>query len=97
MLYLTCTTISSVDLAQYGVALAKDWVSVECGTMLPKAKFFSYRIFPFRRVAWFGRTNMKSQKLFLFVIKVRNVEMSSATITCYLPRPAPASPSYLLH
>ena len=32
MLYLTCTTISSVDLAQYGVALAKDWVSVECGT-----------------------------------------------------------------
>ena len=32
MLYLTCTTISSVDLAQYGVSLAKDWVSVECGT-----------------------------------------------------------------
>ena len=33
MLYLACTTISSVDLAQYGVSLAKDWVSVECGTM----------------------------------------------------------------
>ena len=32
MLYLTCTTISSVDIAQYGVSLAKDWVSVECGT-----------------------------------------------------------------
>ena len=32
MLYLTCTTISSVDLAQYRVSLAKDWVSVECGT-----------------------------------------------------------------
>ena len=32
MLYLTCTTITSVDLAQYGVALAEDWVSVECGT-----------------------------------------------------------------
>ena len=32
MLYLACTTISSVDLAQYGVFLAKDWVSVECGT-----------------------------------------------------------------
>ena len=31
MLYLTCTTIISVDLAQYGVALAEDWVSVECG------------------------------------------------------------------
>ena len=33
MLYLACTTISSVDLAQYVVSLAKDWVSVECGTM----------------------------------------------------------------
>ena len=32
MLYLACTTIFSVDLAQYGVSLAKDWVSVECGT-----------------------------------------------------------------
>ena len=32
ILYLTCTTISSVDLAQHGVSLAKDWVSVECGT-----------------------------------------------------------------
>ena len=32
MLYLTCTTITSVDLAQYGVSLAKDWVTVECGT-----------------------------------------------------------------
>ena len=34
MLYLACTTISSVDLAQYGVSLAKDWVSVECGTRI---------------------------------------------------------------
>ena len=38
MLYLTCTTISSVDLAQYGESLAKDWVSVECGT---KAKIMN--------------------------------------------------------
>ena len=33
MLYLTCTTITSVDLAQYGVSHAKDWISVDCGTM----------------------------------------------------------------
>ena len=33
MLYLACTTISSVDLAQHGVSLAKDWVSVKCGTI----------------------------------------------------------------
>ena len=32
MLYLTCTTITSVDLTHYGVSHAKDWVSVDCGT-----------------------------------------------------------------
>ena len=34
MLYLTCTTISIVDLAEYGVSLVKDWVSEECGTSI---------------------------------------------------------------
>ena len=33
MLYLTCTTIISVDLAHYGVSRAKDWVSVDCDTI----------------------------------------------------------------
>ena len=33
MLYLTCTIISSVDLAHHRVSCAKDWVSVECGTI----------------------------------------------------------------
>ena len=33
MLYLTCTTITSVDLAHYGVSRAKDGVSVDCGTI----------------------------------------------------------------
>ena len=32
MLYLTCTTITSIDLAHYRVSRAKDWVSVKCGT-----------------------------------------------------------------
>ena len=32
MLYLTCTTKTSVDLAHYRVSRAKDWVSVDCGT-----------------------------------------------------------------
>ena len=32
MLYLTCTMISSVDLAHYGVSCAKDWVFVYCST-----------------------------------------------------------------
>ena len=34
MLYLTCTTITSVDLAHFGVSHAKDRVSVDCGTVL---------------------------------------------------------------
>ena len=29
MFYLTCTIISSVDLAHYGVSCAKDWVFVD--------------------------------------------------------------------
>ena len=32
MLYLTCTMLSSVDLAYYGVSHAKDWIYVDCGT-----------------------------------------------------------------
>ena len=32
MLYLTCTTITSVDLAHYGVSHDKESVSVNCGT-----------------------------------------------------------------
>ena len=32
MLYLTCTMISSVDIAHYRVSHAKDWVSMDCGT-----------------------------------------------------------------
>ena len=40
MLYLTCTTIISVDLARYGVSRAKDWVSVDCGTKICYFKFY---------------------------------------------------------
>ena len=32
MLHLTCTMISSVDLAHYEVSRAKNWVSLDCGT-----------------------------------------------------------------
>ena len=33
MLYLTCTIISKVDLARYGVSRAKDWIFVDCGSI----------------------------------------------------------------
>ena len=39
MLYLTCTMISSVDLAHYGVSRAKDWVSADCGIISHKIIF----------------------------------------------------------
>ena len=39
MLYLTCTTITSVDLAHYGVSRAKDWASVDCGSNKPYYAF----------------------------------------------------------
>ena len=41
MLYLTCTIISSVDLAHYGVSCAKDWVFVDCGTISYNGKMGS--------------------------------------------------------
>ena len=34
ILYLTCTTITSVDLAHYGVSRAKGWISVGCDTTI---------------------------------------------------------------
>ena len=40
MLYLTCTTITSVDLAHYGVSRAKDRVSVDCGTIPNIRQYF---------------------------------------------------------
>ena len=42
MLYVTCTTINSVDLAHYGVSRAKDWVSVDCGTITYIFVFFFF-------------------------------------------------------
>ena len=42
MLYLTCTIISSVYLAHYGVSHAKDWISVDCGTIHIILLFFPF-------------------------------------------------------
>ena len=48
MLYLTCTTITSVDLAHYGLSRAKDWVSVDCGTKSPENRLLSLFSLPVR-------------------------------------------------
>ena len=50
MLYLTCTTITSVDLAHYGVSRAKDWVSVDRGTIYVVDFTTGYYIQPFYSV-----------------------------------------------
>ena len=41
MLYLTFTMPISVDIAHYGVSRAKDWVSVDCGTISTYVQFVS--------------------------------------------------------
>ena len=43
MLYLTCTTITSVDLAHCGVSRVKNWVSGDCGTT-QKRQFCNHMI-----------------------------------------------------
>ena len=42
MLCLTCTMLSSVDLAHYGVSHAKDWVSVDS----PPVIYVYHKILP---------------------------------------------------
>ena len=44
MLNLTCTTITSVDLAHYGVSRAKDWVSVDYGTISYNGTFLFWTL-----------------------------------------------------
>ena len=47
------TKITSVDLAHYGVSRAKDWVSVDCGTI---ADYCIFSFFPGKMlVPKFGR------------------------------------------
>ena len=53
MLYLTCTTITSIDLAHYGVSRAKDWVSVKCGTRTDNYALLNY-MFSSRIRVFFG-------------------------------------------
>ena len=45
MLYITCTMISSVDHAYYGVSHAKDWISVDCGTNCTGDNYYRLHIY----------------------------------------------------
>ena len=60
MLYLTCTTITSIDLAHYRVSGAKDWVSVKCSTIFIVIgiilKYYSYFVIYFYLVPHFTDT-----------------------------------------
>ena len=49
MLCFSCTKISSVDLAYYGVSCAADWVSVGCGTIYIVNQLQECTIKPFLR------------------------------------------------
>ena len=63
MLHFTCTTITSVDLAHYGVSCDKVSVSVDCGTKYIKLTavtlniiwcFFVHVYFEVRRLSGSG-------------------------------------------
>ena len=72
MLYLTCTTITSVDLAHYGVSRAKDWVSVDCGSMCTYLLFlFNFCIDPLYK-SWCVRSSVR-----LFVFQFRTLDLST--------------------
>ena len=64
MLYLTCTTITRVDLAHYGVSRAKDWVSVDCGTKTNKSSVMSLYIEKYKLLNPQKFTSAKFCKLF---------------------------------
>ena len=55
MLYLTCTMMSSVVLACYGVSRAKDWVSVDYGTKNKKKKMFPLEQFSLQKLTQFWK------------------------------------------
>ena len=44
MLYLTCTMVSIVDLAHYGISRAKDWLCVDCCTNIFNLMFLNKMI-----------------------------------------------------
>ena len=45
MLYVTCTMVSSVDLAHDRLSYAKEWVSVDCDTRIKVVNLFSSPVF----------------------------------------------------
>ena len=90
MLYLTCTMISSVDLAHYGVSCVKDWVSVDCGKInVPGSVFFveganhDCSRFPKKIKLDISRDSSTRQNIkpyFLRKIKGKEIKVSSAAI-----------------
>ena len=69
MLYLTCTMISSVHLAHYGVSCAKDRVSMDCGTISDVAVcyFISSFFFFFLPPSRSGGVRFPSKNLLLLI------------------------------
>ena len=71
MLYLTCTTVTSVDLAHYGVFRAKDWVYVDCGTNSFELLFAinAAGVVPSGSHETFPRTSTKMQLIYFISLK----------------------------
>ena len=65
LLYLTCTMISTVDLAHYGVSHAKDCVSVDCGTMYFYTAIMQFAIHKGKSKICIFRQKAKLRKTFI--------------------------------
>ena len=64
MLYLTCTKITSVDVAHYGVSHAKYWVSVDC-----RSRFITEIVEIVRNKKSFVDTEIRRDAKFLLLVR----------------------------
>ena len=84
MLYLTCTTMTSVDLAYYGVSRAKDWVSVDCGTNqyrnIPAGGKWTGRL---EKVAHTYKRNIFANEGLNIIIKERRFAENGKLLKCF--------------
>ena len=108
MLYLTCTMITSVDLAHYGVSRAKDWVSVDYGTNLDILSYIETWSFGFYFSALIAiGAVLLGVGLFLLALSlflcchaycvwyVKDAETQTMVSICFKPRRRKASSSSL--
>ena len=75
MFCLTCTILSSVDSANYGVSCAEDWVSVDCGTICVISRR-KHRIVLTPHKNRLSDTDLMSAYIIYFLWKILNLSLN---------------------